>query len=109
MTSTIGRCRLAAARVRAGGGAEPGRAVAPVVAEPRDGGLDLRDDLGLAVPVGDPEDAPERVDDRVERRRLGERDALALVPRRRLAEAPAEHAGEAGFADPGPGPHRPHP
>ena len=55
--------------------------------------LDLGDDLGLAVELLDAEVLPELVEQRQERDRLAEGDALALQPRdglARLGEPPAE-------------------
>ena len=61
--------------------------------------VDLGDDLRLGVLVLDAEVALEHLDDRQERRRLAERDAVALDPGGRLSETPAELEQEPGLSD----------
>src|SRR2546425_3852362 len=64
--------------------------------------LDLGDDLGLAVELLDPEVLAELVDQRQERDRLAEGDALPLEPRHGLApvgEPAAKLEEEARLAD----------
>ena len=54
-----------------------------------------------AVPLVDPERAPDEVDQRMERDRLPERHGLPLHPRRPFADAAPELPEQPGLADPG--------